>query len=209
MDSFCLSAKNLSCIRSEKVLFSDLSFELNPGEILHITGANGSGKTSLLRILSCLAPPETGEVFWGDAPILHVRSAYLSNLAYIGHWACVKNELTVLENLANFNALGCQAPLLNYAQALAEVGLSAYQNTFVRQLSAGQKRRVALSCLLLQERKLWILDEPQTALDKNALTTLEDMIAHHVRGGGMLVVTSHQQIHLPTVTIKQLRIGSP
>ena len=208
MDSFCLSAKNLSCIRSEKVLFSDLSFELNPGEILHITGANGSGKTSLLRILACLSPPETGEVFWGNTAIAEVRSAYLSNLAYIGHWACVKNELTVLENLANFDALGCQTPVLNYAQALAEVGLSAYRNTVVRQLSAGQKRRVALSCLLLQERQLWILDEPQTALDKQALTTLEGMITRHVGGGGLLVVTSHQQIHLPTVTIKHLKIGS-
>ncbi len=209
MDSFRLTAKNLSCIRNEKVLFGDLSFELNAGEILHITGANGSGKTSLLRILSSLAPPETGELYWGGQLIHEVRSAYLSNLVYIGHWACVKNELTVIENLANFNALGCQAPLLNSTQALAEVGLSSYQNTFVRQLSAGQKRRVALSCLLLQDRKLWILDEPQTALDKHALTTLEEMLKRHVCGGGMLVVTSHQQIHLPDVIIKQLKIGSP
>jgi heme exporter protein A len=190
-----LEASNLECVRGEKSLFRDLSFRLEAGACLMVQGTNGSGKTSLLRMLCGLSQPAAGEIRWNGEPIRKLAEDYRGELLYCGHAGAVKDDLTALEN-ASISALRSGEEVDEDAarQALRQLGLRGREELPARVLSAGQKRRVALTRLLLEKRTLWVLDEPLTALDKAAVANLCGMIDAHLAAGGMAVLTSHQDL---------------
>ena len=188
-----LQAAELECERGGRTLFRALSFVVEPGQALRVAGANGSGKTSLLRILCGLAAPAAGEVRWRGSPIGRLREDYARELVYIGHGAAVKDELTAQENLLVACRLGGDAvPPGEAAKALQSFGLAGEAKP-VRRLSQGQRRRAALARLALcGARRLWLLDEPFAALDSSGVQTLQRLMAGHLSRGGAIVLTSHQ-----------------
>ena len=191
-----LSVHGLTCVRGTRPLFSGVEFSIGPGNWAHVRGANGAGKTSLLRLLAGLSKPEEGEVRWNGAPV--GNEDFRRELMYLGHRAAVKEDLTALENL-EFSAAMDGVDLSRDAaeKALVRFGLAGREDLPVRFLSAGQKRRVLLAQTVARPAKLWILDEPFTALDVKAVDFLSHLIADHVRAGGIAVLTSHQAIPLP------------
>jgi len=191
-----LHIKSISCTRGYRDLFTDLDFQLCPGQVLRVEGKNGSGKTSLLRIMAGLAQPLEGEVRWQGRKIHHVESDYLENLLFLGHRAAIKYELTPLENLCMAKSLHGSKTENGIEEALYQVGLFGFEDIPCGQLSAGQKRRVALAQLFLTRAKCWILDEPYTSLDVTAVAMLENLFDLHINSGGMLVITSHQPVTL-------------
>jgi heme exporter protein A len=199
-----LNIKHLQCIRDDRVLFEDLNFSLDSGHLLQIEGRNGSGKTSLLRILCGLTLPTEGAVFWNNEPIEETQSSYWASLAYIGHHPGVKAELTALENLAMARALSISPNSISLDEALDKVGLYGFEDVPARTLSAGQQRRVALARLLVNKAKLWILDEPFTALDKAAIRMIETLLDEHASQGGMAVLTSHHTVNCVHASILKL-----
>jgi len=190
-----LTAENLQCIRDDRILFENLNFSLGAGELLQIEGRNGSGKTSLLRILCGLTLPTEGKILWNNEDIDELRGDYWANLTYIGHHPGIKGELTPIENLEMAQALGSNPTHIDYETALSEFGLYGFEDVPTRTLSAGQQRRVALARLLIDEAQLWILDEPFTALDKMAIRRLEQLFDDHAKRGGMAILTSHHTIN--------------
>jgi heme exporter protein A len=193
-----LQAVSLSCQRGGRYLFKDVSFHLQPGAWLRVAGDNGSGKTSLLRLITGLSPTEDGQVLWNQLPLQAGRAAFHQNLLYLGHHNAVKDDLTPLENL-QFAARLCQQPITPNTALLAlqRMGLKSRAHVLVRHLSAGQQRRVLLARLLTQQAKLWVLDEPFTALDVSAVALLTQLLQDHLALGGMAVLTSHQALQLP------------
>ena len=166
---------------------------VSPGEWLHVRGENGSGKTSLLRILAGLGRAEAGEIRWRGQPVAQVAEDYRAHMVFLGHLGAVKEDLSALENLELASAIdGETLPEAQAMAALARCGLLARAELPVRVLSAGQKRRVLLARLLTRKAELWILDEPFTALDTRAVDLLAALVNEHVAGGGMAVITSHQ-----------------
>jgi len=190
-----LSATDLSCVRGDRSLFAGIDFAVGAGEWLHVRGANGSGKTSLLRLLAGLSQPAHGEIRWDGKRVKDDTQAFRSELLYLGHHAAVKEELTALENLQLASELdGDALPRAEAEAALQRFGLKGREDLPVRFLSAGQKRRVLLARLVTRRAKLWVLDEPFTALDTRAVQLLGMLIGEHLGQGGMAVVTSHQAI---------------
>lgn len=190
-----LSASDLSCVRGDRSLFAGIGFAVEAGEWLHVRGANGSGKTSLLRLLAGLSQPAHGEIRWDGKRVKDDTQAFRSELLYLGHHAAVKEELTALENLQLASELdGDALPRAEAEAALQRFGLKGREDLPVRFLSAGQKRRVLLARLVTRKAKLWVLDEPFTALDTRAVQLLGTLIGEHLEQGGMAVVTSHQAI---------------
>jgi heme exporter protein A len=188
-----LSASNLSCVRGDRALFDGIDFEVGAGEWLHVRGANGCGKTSLLRLLAGLSKPAQGEIRWCGEPAND--DTYRGDLLFLGHHAAVKEDLTALENLQLASSLdGEQLSRQEAVAALRRFGLQGREDLPVRFLSAGQKRRVLLARLVTRKARLWVLDEPFTALDTRAVQFLGTLIGEHLAGGGMAVVTSHQAI---------------
>ncbi|XBS68673.1 cytochrome c biogenesis heme-transporting ATPase CcmA [Acerihabitans sp. KWT182] len=190
-----LEAKNLSCIRDDRVLFSRLCFQVSPGEIVQIEGGNGTGKTSLLRILAGLLRPDAGEVCWRRRDIRRVREAYHRSLLYIGHQAGIKLSLTPLENLSFYQA-ACGGPRDEKAiwHALEQAGLLGYEELPAAGLSAGQQRRVALARLWLSPARLWLLDEPFTAIDRQGVDRLLSLFDAHSTERGIVMLTTHQAL---------------
>lgn len=186
---------NLACIRGERPLFSGIDLAVDAGEWLHVRGANGVGKTSLLRLLAGLAQPADGEITWQGEPIGSSAAAYRADLLFLGHQGALKDDLSALENIELAGALDGSPPArTDVLAALRRFGLQGREDLPVRVLSAGQKRRVLLARLLTRKAKLWVLDEPFTALDAKAVTMLSELIGEHLGQGGMAVVTSHQPI---------------
>ena len=200
-----IQAVGLDCIRSERVLFQGLGFTLRAGEVLHVRGINGSGKSSLLRILCGLLAPQQGEVYWNGQDILAECEHYFSQMAYLGHLHGMKDELTVSENLAVGMALAaCSCSAGEMKAALGSLGLSAYADSLARRLSAGQKRRLAMARFLLTDAPLWIMDEPFTSLDDVGRELVCALISGHVRRGGLCVVASHEPLPLTDVGLTGL-----
>lgn len=196
-----LQGAGLSCIRDDRVLFEGLAFELVSGQVLLLEGKNGSGKTSLLRILCGFREPDAGKVYWcGDAIN---DSQYYADMAYVGHLDGVKKELTVLENLKVSLALG-RSGHYSIQQALSKVHLAGYDDVLVQALSAGQKRRLSLARLLITHNIVWILDEPFTSLDKQGIALIEALMSEHCANGGMIVLTSHHDIELHGVDVQRI-----
>ena len=191
-----LSAHSLTCVRGTRPLFAGLDFSVGAGNWVQIRGPNGAGKTSLLRLLAGLSKPEEGEVRWNGQPV--GSEDFRRELMYLGHRAAVKEDLTALENL-EFSASmdGVDLSRDDAEKALVRFGLAGREDLPVRFLSAGQKRRVLLAQTVARPARLWILDEPFTALDVKAVDFLSHLIADHVKAGGIAVLTSHQAIPLP------------
>ena len=195
-------------MRGDRLLFKELNFELNDGELMHVKGFNGSGKTSLLRIVSGLMMAEDGEIQWNGENIRKLREEFQQNLLYIGHLPGIKGDLTSLENLRINMALGGHEISEDVAwEALGKIGLKGREDLPVRVLSQGQQRRVALARMLVSKAKLWILDEPFTALDVKAVVMLQEVLASHVKNGGMILLTTHQDFTVENINVKMLDLG--
>jgi heme exporter protein A len=203
-----LEASNLDCLRGGRTLFRGLSFSLEGGELLRIAGANGSGKTSLLKILCGLLFPDSGEVRWQGTPIRRLREDYSRHLVYLGHAPAVKDDLSAAENLAVACTLaGRTASPQQAQQALESYGLAA-DGVAIRRLSQGQRRRAALARLLLSaDAPLWLLDEPFAALDAAAARFTEELIAGHVAQGGTVVYTTHQEAKIGAAVLRVVELG--
>lgn len=204
-----LEAVNLACERGDKRLFSGLSFRLDQGGVLFLHGPNGSGKTTLLRVLCGLGVPAQGEVRWEGKPVQKLGEDYRAHVSYLGHLNGLKDELTGIENLRFSTALA--GPPLSDAQisdVLARLGVEVCQDLPTKMLSQGQKKRVALARFILLKTRLWILDEAFTALDVHAVDLLQTVIAEHVEGGGMAVLTTHQSVSVPAHRIQHIHLNS-
>ncbi len=206
-----IEAVDLTCERGARLLFSGLAFSAEHGTLLRIAGPNGTGKTSLLRIMCGLLEPTAGEVRWRGGNIRRLREEYWKDLVYIGHLNGVKDDLTVRENLrVSVRVAGRAAGEAPLAQALDAVGLAGFEDTMARFLSQGQRRRVALARLYVsQSVPLWILDEPFTALDVRGVANLSTLIARHIEGGGTVVLTTHQEVPVDAARRKRVDLGSP
>jgi heme exporter protein A len=200
-----LEARGLACIRGERQLFSRLNLAVSGGECLHVRGENGVGKTSLLRLLTGLSKPESGEVLWNGLAISAEPTYYHRDLLFLGHRDALKEDLTALENLQLYAALDdIRLPEDKALAALWRFGLRGREHLPVNCLSAGQKRRVLMARMLTRQAKLWILDEPFNALDIQAVQALQGLIAEHIEQGGLVVLTSHQEVNLPQVRVLDL-----
>ncbi|WP_326510252.1 cytochrome c biogenesis heme-transporting ATPase CcmA [Noviherbaspirillum album] len=203
-----LEAIRLACTRGDSALFTSLSFRVEQGSILRIAGPNGSGKTSLLRLLCGLRQPDDGDIRWRGASIYSSRENYHSEVTYIGHANALKDELLVEENLRFALRLNGGSPTDDTIhQALESAGLAHLAGMRVRALSVGQRRRVALTRLALSRAPLWILDEPFVALDQSAVAALAKYLEDHVDGGGSIVYTSHEDVPLRVSRAAEVHLG--
>ena len=203
-----LEVNNLECIRGDRSLFTGLEFNLGAGELLHLQGHNGSGKTTLLRTLCGLIAPSEGEVIWKGKNIRRQREEYADDMLFLGHLNGIKADLTALENLRILCKLdGLDISEKELWQVLEKMGLYGHEDLPVRVLSQGQKRRVSLARLLLSRSPIWLLDEPFTALDKAAVDFLQTVVAEHIKKGGLVILTTHQDVALTSGKVKNLRLG--
>jgi len=204
-----LEARDLEATRGGATLFSRLAFSLQPGGLLRVTGANGSGKTSLLRILCGLLTPVAGEVRWRGENIRALREEYWKQLAYVGHANALKDDLTVMENLVVACALaGLSLTAAHARAALERFGLAGREGLAVKALSQGQRRRAALARLLASETlPLWILDEPFAALDAAAVELVQAVAGEHLARGGMVMLTTHQEARIQAPSMTDINLG--
>jgi heme exporter protein A len=193
-----LEANEISCIRGSRDLFRELSFRVNAGTALRISGPNGAGKTSLLRIVAGLSPPEEGRIAWRGRTLADYGDDYPKQLLYVGHSNALKGHLSAKENIRLGLAIqGIEVDEEQAAAVLATDGLVTAADIPVQWLSAGQQRRVALTRLTFSaERELWILDEPFSSLDEDAVGRLSARITQHLVSGGVVVYTTHQDVEL-------------
>jgi len=190
-----LIVSDLTCQRGYKELFSNISFELDPGEILEISGVNGSGKTSLLKIIAGLNSAESGRLSINKNEVGSYE--YQSEIMYLGHLPALSPELNCIENLDYLGQLNNISSNQALDEALINAGLKNFEYEYVSNLSAGQKRRVVLSALFITQAKVWLLDEPFTALDADGINVIETQITKHCDDGGICILTTHQQCNLP------------
>jgi len=206
MSTPLLLANKLTCIRENRILFDELSFDVNAGDLIQIEGANGAGKTSLLRILAGLSLPYEGKVLYGQAPINQCREEYYQDLTFIGHLAGVKSEISAFENLSfNLTIQGDQ--LDNMSNAMGAVNLTGFEDVSASNLSAGQNRRIALARLWQSTSRIWILDEPFTAIDKAGVVALEQLFMKHVNQGGAIIFTSHQELQIANKNVIAINLN--
>ena len=204
-----LTAQGLACLRGDRLLFKNVGFELSAGGLMYVLGENGSGKSSLLRLLCGLLTPEEGAVFWNGQAIGQDAELYQADLTYIGHLNGLKDDLTALENL-QFGARLAGNVVDNVAalKALTAIGVARCANLPVGVLSQGQKRRVALARLWLTQSKLWILDEPFAALDIASVEVLAAQLSAHMVNGGMTIITTHQDVAIQAQSTQTLRLSA-
>jgi heme exporter protein A len=204
-----LEARQLYCERDERVLFTRLSLSLQEGELLQIEGPNGAGKTTLLRALSGLNRHVEGEILWRGKPLADDRAAFFAECLVLGHQTGIKMALSARENLHWIASVRTgQSPRSgDISQALEAVGLAAHAEQSCGSLSAGQKRRVALARLWLEPARLWVLDEPFSAIDRQGVRVLEDVIASHVVRGGAALVVTHHDMQLSSIPHRRLQLG--
>ena len=193
-----LELQAVACVRGGRTLFSDVNLALQPGQLLRVSGVNGAGKTSLLRMLCGLLAPAQGRVLWQGQPIASLRDEFNRQLVYVGHAAALKDDLSALENLQTAGVLGGSVSTDSDAlAALAQAGLRGRERVPARILSQGQRRRVALARLELSSAApLWVLDEPFNALDNAATAWLLALVTAQLARGGVVVLTSHQAVAL-------------
>lgn len=212
-----LDVTGLECIRGERCLFSGVSFSLAGGELLHVQGRNGSGKTSLLRMLCGLLPPAAGEIRWRGVPIGRLGGDFRRHICFIGHRDAVKEDLTPLENVltaarlageAPDGAVGCVADEATARAALARLGLADEEDALCAHLSQGQRRRVALARLIIARQPFWLLDEPFVTLDAAAAACVASLIGNHLKRGGLAALTTHQPVEIPGAALRRLTLGA-
>jgi heme exporter protein A len=203
-----LQGISLACVRGDRELFKDVNFSLESGGLMQVRGPNGSGKTSLLRMLCGLSNPAAGEILWSGTSIRDLNGDYFATMTYIGHLSGTKDDLTVIENLRISSALaGFEINDAQASEALGYMGLAGREVLPVKVLSQGQRRRVALARLLVCETSLWILDEPLVALDVLAVKLIQGLLEQHLKQGGMVVMTTHQEIDLTAKSTTQLHLA--
>jgi heme exporter protein A len=204
-----LEARQIECIRGDRRLFHGLSFQLEAKQALRISGENGSGKTSLLRMVAGLSPTQDGEIRWNHSRISVLAEDYRRELVFIGHTNGLKEDLTALENLQHALALGgSNVSAEELHAAFAQQGLATVASLPVKVLSQGQKRRVALVRLVFcADKTLWILDEPFGALDALAIARIEQLLVAHLKRGGMLLYTTHQEVALAGAQLQSVELG--
>lgn len=203
-----LEVSNLACSRGDHRLFSGLSWSLLPGEIMQVQGENGKGKTSLLSTLCGFLSPDEGRISWGGEDVRELRETYFANLLYLGHHNAIKDELSALENLLVSSGLsGVAADEAQAIAALHRMGLKGRERLPTKVLSQGQRRRVALARLLLGNARLWVLDEPLTALDVGAVALIQELIAEHLHKNGMVIFTTHQPLAIAGVEMRRLSLS--
>lgn len=203
-----LHVDHVTCFRGDRPLFSDADFKLDAGQAVFLSGPNGAGKTSLLRLVCGFGTPERGQVCWQGEDIRRLREEYARHLLFLGHAAALKDELTAVENVRVSSSISGR-PVGDYEarQALRSWGLKGREDLPARVLSQGQRRRVNLARLMLPDPPaLWVLDEPFTALDVRAVAQLRDLLEGHLRRGGMLIYTTHQEVQFSVPTVRQIRI---
>ena len=189
-------------------MFQGLSFSLRVGEFLHIQGANGSGKTTLLRTLCGLSMPIEGEIRWHGSAINALQENYRRALCYVGHHNGIQGEFTTAENLALYHGLAGDTGGIPIPEVLAQLGLAGVSHLPTKLLSQGQKRRLALARFLIAHKPLWIMDEPITALDVRSATLINALFAAHLDQGGLIVLTSHQEVNLVTHPVRTLSLDA-
>jgi heme exporter protein A len=195
-----LIGENLACRRGERLVFSGLDFRLAAGGALVLTGANGSGKSSLLRLFATLLVPAAGRLLWDGAPVQRDPARYRAALHYIGHLDAAKPALSVREMLGFWAAMReTTNPALD--EALDTFGLGVRADWPCRWLSAGQRRRLALARLIAAPAPIWLLDEPSAALDRDGEARLEAAIAAHRAAGGRVAVATHQPLAIPDAAV--------
>ena len=200
---------NLDCVRGGRPLFRNLNVSVPDGTLLQVEGANGSGKTSMLRIVCGLMSPENGEVRWNGANIKSLGEEYSGTLAYLGHRNGIKEELTPLENLKISNSVAGNKLKTDAAQAaLKLLGLESRQNLPVRYLSEGQRRRAALARIITGDAKLWVLDEVLAALDTAAVGVVRTVLEQHLAEGGTAIVATHHDLQMSAASLQRLELAS-
>ncbi|QKM63145.1 cytochrome c biogenesis heme-transporting ATPase CcmA [Polynucleobacter antarcticus] len=200
-----LEANALVCVRGERKLFSSLSLQVFAGECWHVRGENGVGKTSLLRLLSGLASPESGDILWAGRSIHQEAQGYRQKLLFLGHRDALKEDLTALENLRMYAGIdGIALTDEDAVIALRRFGLKGREDLPVYCLSAGQKKRVLMARMVTRHAQLWILDEPFNALDATAVQELEQLIVDHLKSNGMVILTSHQALAIANMKVLDL-----
>lgn len=205
--TLCFS--KLGCSKGGRQLFKGIDCTLSDGAWLYVAGANGVGKTSLLRMVCGLAPIESGDILWKNESIKNRNDTFQRDLRFLGHLNALQDSMTVAENLDFTCALNGAAPSAQQRkEVLHRFGLKGRENQLARYLSQGQKRRVALSRLALSPAKLWVLDEPFVAMDESGVGMLADLIAGHLRQGGMAVLTSHQTVPIGNIPAQVLELGA-
>lgn len=210
MPEVLLRAENLLFEYDDLLLFEQLSFSIKQGEVVYVEGPNGSGKTTLLKILCGLIEPTEGRLYWQGKRIgsADVQNSYRQDLLYQGHQGAVKASLSARENLKwllSLKGLRCATSVIDDALALS--GLMGFEDIPCGHLSAGQKRRVGLARIFISNEKVWILDEPFTAIDKKGVASLESTINQHAEQGGVVLITTHQSMNL-TVPSQHITLGS-
>ncbi len=204
-----LEAENLECMRGDRSLFRHLSFSLQPGALLQLTGPNGSGKTSLLRMISGLLQPAQGQIRWQGNNIRSLGDEYHASLTYVGHRNGLKEELSSIENLRIAAGLtGVAVTREECRNVLGAMGLGDRDNLPVRLLSEGQKRRAALARLMICGTALWLLDEVFTALDKSAVAVVRNLIEEHLGSGGIAIIATHQELDIRAGSFQRLELAS-
>jgi heme exporter protein A len=200
-----LEARDITCVRGDRALFSGLDLQLFAGQCLHIRGENGVGKTSLLRLLAGLASPESGEVMWCGHSIKKQALEYHSKLLFLGHRDALKEDLSAIENLRMYAAIdGISLSEHDAFAGLRRFGLKGREDLPVNCLSAGQKKRVLMARMLTRRAQVWILDEPFNALDTHAVGELQDLIVEHLQGNGLVILTSHQSLAISGLRVLDL-----
>jgi heme exporter protein A len=203
-----LEVRKLACSRGDHRLFSELSFTLDSGQIMQVQGANGSGKTSLLRSLCGFLMPDEGEIDWRGENIRELDEEYYAEMMYLGHLNAIKDELSGLENLQISAGLsGVTLDEKEAVDALRRMGLKGREMLPTKVLSQGQRRRVALARMLVNDAKLWILDEPLAALDVGAVALIQQLIAEHLARQGMVIFTTHQPLIVDGIDVLNLNLS--
>jgi len=193
-----LKVKELSYVRIEQPLIDRVSFALNPGESLLISGKNGVGKTTLIKLISGYLANRQDPIYWQEQHIRDCWLDYCQDRIYLGHEATINLQLTVAENIEFFRAIVPNQRSITNQAVIEQLGLHNAAPIKATQLSAGQRKKLALACFILSAAKLWLLDEPYAALDSVAQQWLTALLQQHVESGGMIILTSHQPIEWVT-----------